>query len=239
MADQYLIQGKNAVMYKKFDGIFYRMACAKNFSFKFINENILKTDINAGSFRRRRVRISDFTASFSGVLRSNNGVDYVSGFHFLEEGVRRVEEDYRIIFTDNGANIKKIEFNAIIKEVGIDVQMGPYTEYGVELDGNGSLTITEGAGPGAAVYSILSDWWPTVAGQNYVAIGAIASGKNAYMLTAADVTLEIDRSGFQHDEVTGTPIGRQGKFNTTLVRAEFENNFEANETIFILFKRPL
>jgi hypothetical protein len=239
MAGTY-IQGKNFVLKKKFVDTYYQVACGKSISFSFTNEIIGKTDVNAGLFRKKRVRISDFSASFNGLLKSDNTVDYVSGFHFLEEGVRRVQSDYQCIFTDDAGNIKFINFKAIIENVAPSMQVGNYTEYDVNLQGTEGFDVTTTPVPAPAEYEIMSDWWPTVEGQDYVDAGGVDSGRLALRLAADDVILEIDREGFQQDE-DATPAGRQANFNTSNLHVEFDGSlpFGAGETVFVLWKRPV
>jgi hypothetical protein len=239
MAGTY-IQGKNFVLKKKFIDTYYKVACGKSVAFDFANDIILKTDVNAGLFKKKRVRISDFSASFNGLIKSDNTVDYVSGFHFLEEGVRRAQSDYQCVFTDDAGNIIFINFKAVIESVNIAGTVGNYTEYDVALQGTEGFSQTTTPFPAATDYEIISDWWPTVADQDYVDVGGVDSGRLGLRMAADDIILEVDREGFQHDEAA-VPAGRQYKFDTGTLHLEFDAAlpFNGSETVFVLWKRPL
>src|SRR5690242_17893952 len=96
-----IVTGRNMVAEAKIEGVYKGVACADSCAFTFNNELIGKTDVNAGLFRKRRVRISDCSLSVHGLITlENNGK--ASPLYFLQEGVRRVEQDLRITFTDEG-----------------------------------------------------------------------------------------------------------------------------------------
>lgn len=93
--------------------------------------------------------------------------------------------------------------------------------------------------PVSQQFTTLNDWWPTDTSLNYVSVGTVASGKNGYLLVPTDMVIKIAREGFEYDIVTTAPVGRQVRFNDSLMRAEFEFNFNPGETISVEFKRKL
>jgi hypothetical protein len=173
-----LIQGKNAVMQKKVGSSFFSIACAKSCTFSYQNELIPKTGPNSGLFRDSRARIGTCQATFNGVLRSDNGLTYVSGFHFLEEAVRRTKGDYRILFTDNDGGLKVINITGLLDVVNINGNaVGFYSEFDLSIIGT-SFSIATSTPPPGGVAPIYSDWWSTTPGSTILDILSIPSDNN-------------------------------------------------------------
>jgi hypothetical protein len=95
-----IVQGKNAVLFGYSGGLYYPIGCEIDFSYEYVNELTQKTDVNAGSWRKYEVRISDCTASLSGVTTTTN-TDTLSIFYYLQEAIRRTPQLIKMVWTDD------------------------------------------------------------------------------------------------------------------------------------------
>ena len=85
-----IVMGRDMIMEVKIVADWVPIGCATTCSFQYTNELINKTDVNAGLFRKYRVRISDCTANIQG-LASLVTDTTASSFYFLQEAIRRTE----------------------------------------------------------------------------------------------------------------------------------------------------
>lgn len=90
-----------------------------------------------------------------------------------------------------------------------------------------------------AQYTNLDDWWTTVPNQNYVEVGAVASGYNGYLIGVTDIITAVFRGGAKYNLVPGAPTGMEAMYDATTQKVIFENDFFAGETIALEFKRQV
>lgn len=227
------VHGSGVIIYKKISEVYRAVACATSCTFSFTNEIIRKTDVNAGLFRKKRVRISDCSASVNGVTRLLNNDDTLSIFHFLEEGVRRTEGDYKFTFTAMDGTSKVVTMTGIVETVDIVNDYESFSEYTLNIQGTGGFEM-DPLEPPSTDENVNSDWWDTVAGE-YTISGA--SSLKLISLVGKTV-IEVDREGIQHDETNGTPGNREYLFNsgTGVVTFDSNNVFNSGERIFVIWK---
>jgi hypothetical protein len=227
------VHGSDVVMYKKLDGNYRAIACAISCSFNFSNEIISKTDRNAGLFRKRRVRMSDCSGSVQGVTRLLNNDDTLSVFHFLEEGVRRRDGDYKYTFTALDGTSKILTMTAIIESVDIVNDFEGFSEYDIKVVATGGFEI-DPLEPPATDENVNSDWWSTTPGAS--TISGLSSRKSLSLV--GKTIIEVDREGLEHDETSGTPGNREFSFNsgTGVVSFDSTNPFNSGERIFVIWK---
>lgn len=199
-----------------------------------------KTSPNA---REYRPGLSSAVVTATGVSSINTTTARISWFYLNQLADTRVLQSYQLLYTDEQSNVMALQFDGMIEDLGLSANVGEWSKSSVQIQVSGVISPAEVIEPPTSPqeYEELSDWWDTVPGQAYVQVSSVASGEHGYTLTDDDVILEIDRSGTQHDEVTGTPGNRQAKYNPTTNRIEVDpsNPFNADETIFVLFKRPV
>jgi hypothetical protein len=116
------------------------IGCATTCSFQYTNELIGKTDVNAGLFRKYRVRLSDCTANIQG-LASIVTDTTASSFYFLQEGIRRTEIDIRFRFTDEVGNTQAITGKWLVSTVGLTGDVSAFTEFDIAFQGTAGITI--------------------------------------------------------------------------------------------------
>lgn len=160
-----VVQGKNSALMVNVLGVWYLIACQTDFSFEYANENILKTDVNAGSFRKRRPRISDISGSVSGVTTTTN-TSTISIFYFLQEAIRRAVQSLKFVWTDNDGLTKEIATSMLIKTIDITGPQGDFSKFEMTLEGAGDgLTIDPVLPPDpGSDEGVDSDVWNTTPG---------------------------------------------------------------------------
>lgn len=228
-----VVSGNNVVVYRVIDGVEYEIGCADSCSFSLVNEIIGKTTVGGSGFRAKRVRMSDWSGTVSGVVKTSNENDVLGPFYFLQEGVRRTEGDYVFKFVDDDGNIKRIECTAIIEEIPLSATIGDYATWDLNLTGTGGFEVSVLSSPTVeSADQVDSDWWSTTPGQTYIN----GSSYNAKSLVGKEV-LEVWREGQQYDLVTGTPSGRQCKFTSGTGRVDFDTAlpFNSGETVFVIW----
>lgn len=213
------------------DGEYITVGCASGCSFSFENELIGKTDVNAGLFRKKRVRISDCRGSVEGVIITASSATRLTIFQFLTEGVRRSEIDMQFIFEDLSGGVKVIAGTFLVQSVDLSAEFSAFAEFSLNLEGTGEITISDVAPPPDVVCEqIFSDWWTTTPGES----GVSGTGHAGLSFAGHDI-IEVDREGLQHDIIaTGTPGNRQALYaGGSTVTFDPANPFNSGETIFI------
>lgn len=217
----------------KVSGEYITIGCASSCSFTFINEIIGKTDVNAGLFRKKRVRISDCNGSVEGIITTESSPTRLSIFHFMQEAIRRSEIDMQFVFEDVNGGVKVIQGLFLVETTGLTADISSWADFGLDLEGTGGISITDIDPPGPVVCeTIFSDWWTTTPG----ASGISGTGHAGLSFAGHDV-IEVDREGTEHDIVTsGTPGNRQAKYTGgSSITFDPLNPFNPDETIFVIW----
>lgn len=227
-----VVFGRDMVFEAKISDVYTPVGCAVSGSFKFTNELIPKTDVNAGLFRKRRVRISDCSLSVQGLTTLlNNSTSSI--MYFLLEGVRRVEQDLRIIFTDEDGLQKQIQGMFVLESSQLTGEVSGFSEFDMEFQGTGGFSISdvvdESGTPIPGDYQW--DWWEAVEGGNTIT-GAGNYGRSF----AGKELLLVDREGIQYDEVVSGPVGRQYSNSSTIISFDTDLPFNPGERVFVIWK---
>lgn len=230
-----VVFGRDMIMEAKVSGEYLPVACADSCSFTFQNELIAKTDVNAGLFRKRRVRISDCSMSVSSLLVLENSTK-VSPLYFLQEAVRRIEQDLRITFTDEAGVQKQIQGIFLLESGQISGEVSGFSESDLEFQGTGGFTISDvvdDSGSGGIPGDVDWDWWEGVEGENTIT----GTGYYGRSFAGKDI-IEVDREGLQYDEVVGTPADgeRQYSQDGTTITFPTGNPFEAGTRVFVIWQ---
>lgn len=229
-----VVFGRDMIMEVNVAGEWEVVGCADSCSFEFKNELIQKTDANAGLFRKRRVRMSDCSMSVHGLMTLENNAT-ITPLYFLQEAVRRVEQDLRITFTDEAAVQKQIRGNFLLESAPIQGEVaGGFSEFDLDFQGTGGFTISavsddSGGIPGDVDW----DWWEGVEGDNTIT----GSGHYGRSFAGKDI-IEVDREGTQYNEVTGTPTDGEKEFSQdgTTITFPSGNPFEAGTRVFVIWQ---
>lgn len=235
MADAIL--GKNAVLEVKYEGVYYPVLCATDIRFTRSPEFIEKTGPNSGLFREYAIRIEEWSASASGLTKVENDAS-LSFFWMLQTSIRRIAQDIRITFDDLVDSIQ-ISGKAFIGNMDINGPVSGFSEATIELKGTGVITSAPVAPPIPPEIEIISDWWETVNGQNYID-GPSTGETNGtqYTLESTDEILEVDVEGTQYDLISsGAPGNREAKFTVSPQRITVRDNFDGTQRVYVEFKR--
>lgn len=230
------IYGNGGSVEVKIAGNYFPFGCFTSFAFNFNNELILKTDVNAGLFRKRRVRISDCSASVSGLTTLENDTS-ASSLHFLQEGVRRTEQDLRFTFTDQDGVSKQIQGIFLVENVTITGAADDFSECDIVFQGTGGVTVsTVDESPSSDLPDNLSwDWWETTPGGTSIT-GPGHYGRSFAGLPAEDI-IEVDREGLQYDLSDGAPVGREAFYDSVdTIEFDPDNPFIEGTRVFVIWK---
>lgn len=227
-----IVTGDNVNVEALIGGDYIVIGCAVSCSFNYQNELIGKTDVNAGLFRKKRVRISDCSGTVEGVMTTASEATRLSIVRFLQEAVRRTENDLRFSYQDSNGNYIRIIGKFLVETIGLTAAVGDFCDFDMNLQGTGGIEITSIGNPALACPEMFSDWWETTPGASSIS-GAGEGGLNF----AGHEVLEVDREGLQHDIITtGTPGNREAKYTGgATISFDPTNVFNPGERIFVLW----
>lgn len=229
-----VVFGQDMVVEAKISGVYTPVGCAVSGSFQFKNELIGKTDVNAGLFRKRRVRISDCSMSVQGLTTLENNTT-ASTLYFLQEGVRRTEQDLRITFTDEDGLQKQVQGLFLLESTQLNGEVSGFSEFDMEFQGTGGFSISavsEESGSGIPG-NVNWDWWEGVEGENTI------TGVGHYERSfAGKEIIEVDREGTQYNEVDDPPTDGELEFSQdgTTITFPTGNTFEAGTRVFVIWQ---
>lgn len=224
------VQGKNAALMINVLGTYYLIGCQTDFSYDYNNENILKTDVNAGSYRKRRTRISDTAGAAQGVVTTTNTSDRVTIFYLQQESIRRSIVQLKFAWTDDDGGLKEITGRFCIKTIHIDNATGDFSKFDVSFEGAGDgITIDPVLPPDpGSDDGVDSDVWTTTPG-NFTITGLGVDGKSF-----AGKTIElVAREGAVYFEETPLTTTEGYSFDGTTIT--FINAFNPDERVTVLW----
>jgi predicted secreted protein len=217
-----IVTGKNVAVQDYIESVddYITIGCATTMSYEFSNEIILKTDANAGLFRKKRIRMSDFRGSVQGIMDSESTPTRLTCWHFLQEAIRRSERQMRFVFTDELGNDKIIEGKFLVAALSYAADVAAFTDFDLQLEGTGGITIDPVPDPGEI---ICEDWardsWILAEGETAVS-GAGLEGRSFAGTPAGDILL-VFREGLEFDAAEGAPGNREYGYDETEI--SFEN----------------
>lgn len=208
---QTVIHGSNVNVLVDINDIWTYIGCATGCAFEFENEIILKTDRNAGLFRKKRARISDTRSSVSGVMTSGANTERASIFYFLQEGVRRRELNFQFLYIDDAGNDVSILQTAIVQAISLNADVSNFAEFDMQLEGTGNFEQSIIVPPSGTP---TCEQEPTI----YAELTAdSATYSNALLIPAVGETitiLHVSRSGATYYETSGTPGNLEFQYTT-------------------------
>lgn len=229
-----VVFGRDMILEAKIVGVYTPIGCATNCSFEFTNELIRKTDVNAGLFRKYRVRMSDCKASIHGLTTLENDTT-LSVLYFLQEGVRRSELDLRFRFTDEAGVAKQVQGIFLIEGIPVQGDVSAFSEFDINFQGTGGVSISSidsedesGEGlPGEVQW----DWWDAVEGETTI------TGTGHYGRSfAGKEIIEVDRDGTQYNEIESTPAGAEFSYDGTTIQFPADNPFGEGIRVFVIWQ---
>ena len=224
-----IVTGDNVNVEALIEGDYVVIGCATSCSFTFQNELIGKTDVNAGLFRKKRVRISDCAGT---VMTTTTESNRVSITRFLQEAIRRSENDLRFSYQDTSGNYIRIVGKFLVETIGLAAAVADFCDFDLNLQGTGGIEITGLGSDALSCPEVFSDWWETTPGGTSIS----GSGEGGRNFDGHNV-LEVDREGLQYDIVdTGTPGNREAKYTGgATISFDPTNVFNSGERIFVMW----
>jgi hypothetical protein len=230
------IFGKDVNVEALVNGVYVTIGCATTISFEFENELIARTDVNAGLNRKKRVRLSDSRGSVQGLTMIENTSTRLTAFHFLQEAVRRSEQDMRFVFMSEDGDSRVIAGKFLVQALSLTGDhSGPgFSEFDLRLEGTGGITIgtvdSPGDDSGLGCPDMDSDTWVMEEGQTSIS-GLGQEGKSF----AGREILEVDVEGLQYDYKDGAPGNREYAYNGTEISVEIPAP-EGGQRVFVIWK---
>lgn len=227
-----IVLGKNVNVEALVNGVYVVIGCAVSCSFEFDNELIGKTDVNAGLSRKKRVRISDNRGSVQGLTTLENSATRLTVFYFLQEAIVRAEQTMRFVFTDEGGGTKYITGVFLVKTVGITADVSAFSEFDLQLEGTGGVTIgTVDPPPDLFCPELFSDTWETTPGETEIS-GPGLEGRSY----EGDEILVVFREGLEHEYTAGVPGNREYSYDGVNISFDPTNPFNPDERVNVVWK---
>lgn len=227
-----IVPGKNVNVEALIDGIYVVIGCAVSCSFEFENELIGKTDVNAGLFRKKRVRISDCRGSVQGLTTIVNTSSRLSIFYFMQEAIRRAENTMRFVYEDEAGNTMYVSGLFLVRALTLNGDASGFGEFDLSLEGTGGITVgTVNPVPELICPEVTSDSWETVEGETSISGPGIA-GRS---FEGKDI-LEVDREGTQFDYNPGTPGNREFTYDGVNITFNAGVPFNPGERVFVVWQ---
>lgn len=235
------VLGRLAVLEIWIDDAFFPVLCGTDLSLHLQQEVILKTGPNSGAWREKTTRLSEWNASVTGLTKIENSSESVTFFWTLQESVRLTTQLIRLTFQDEDGGGKQVKGYAVIVSQDIN---GPATDFStasIVFEGTGHLEIDEIEGPIESEVSVLSDWWETVNGNNYIDGASTGNfdGTN-YTLGASDRILDVAVNGEHfNQQLSGTVLNGHFEFISGSNKIQFEAGliFTGSEEVFVIWDR--
>lgn len=199
-----VVFGSNVLFFITVDSVDIAVGCATSIQYEYENEIILKTDRNAGLFRKKRVRISDSRAAVSGLTSLVDNSETKSLFYFFQEGVRRSELNIKILFEDDDGVQKQITGAFIIQSIQVAGDPSAFSEFTINFEGTGSVTFSEPSSdsPGTVACQLQ----PTI----YTTLGEGETSVSDPLLGTEGATiLFVAREGLGYDVSFSNPPGNR------------------------------
>ncbi len=225
------VLGKGVILRAVIAGEPIEIGCAASISITIENEIIGKTDVNAGGFRKKRVRMADCNASVDGIILTESASGRLSVFYFLQESIRRSEIALQFLFQNTSGEVKSISGNFLIASTDLNGSQTGFGEFSMQLEGTGGITIDDTDLPPEVVCErIESDWWETTPGLSGIA-GSGMAGKSF----AGKRVLQVARTSDVYSIITsGSPGNLQAKYTGgSTITFDPANPFNAGETVFV------
>lgn len=201
-----VVFGDNVLFFVTVSSVDIAIGCATSIQYEYENELILKTDRNAGLFRKKRVRISDCRASVTGLTSLVDNSETKSLFYFFQEGVRRSELDLKILFEDEDGVQKQITGSFLIQAIQVSGDPSAFSEFTINFEGTGDIAFSDPStdSPGLLACQLQ----PTI----YIDLAEGATEvTDALLETEGATILWVTREGTGFQETNSDPPGN-GEF---------------------------
>lgn len=228
-----IIFGNDAILQVNIDGVYVAVGCAMSCSFEYQNELIGKTDVNAGLSRKKRVRMGDSKMSVHGLTTLIDDATAYSPMYFLQEAVRRTEQDLRLLLIDEGNIIKQIQGSYLVSRINVTGAATDFSEFDIDFEGTGTISLADADESGATLINgdVQFDWWEMGAGDTSVT----GPGHFGRSFAGEDIILVV-QEGIQYNETAGTPGAREYANSGTVISFVSDTPAVGGERVYVMWK---
>lgn len=223
------VKSSNVIIELLVGASYYPVFCGKTMEYSQNQELIEVTSINSGYSREYEAGMTTADLSITGVTILDNTGGRIAVTYLMQEGVRRVPQTMRIRMTDDDGGTLQIAFSAIVVNNTLSRSFGSYSQSSTQLKVTGDAVISSVIAPPGLVCPEEPLYIDVVAG---------ASSVHSALLETAGITiLEVDRSGMQFNETSGTPGNAEFRYGGTdgYIYFDTTNPFNAGEVIYVLY----
>lgn len=183
------VLGQNITIERYVTDDFYPLFCGKSAELVTEQDEIEVTTVNSASSREYEPGMDNSVLTVSGVTIIDNTEGRISILYLWTQ--RKLVGQYRMTLTDRDGTSKAIEFNGIIRRLQLTKpDVNSFSQSFAEIRVTGPLDLDPIEPPTPPVVEILSDWWQSVNGQNYIE-GASSGEMDTGPITLDDTTDEI------------------------------------------------
>lgn len=218
MANQ--VTGKNVIVSKLIDGIYYPVFCAKTADFPLEQDEIEVTHVNSGVMREYVPGMGNAMINCAGVTVLDNSENRVSIFYLIQQSIRREIGTYRMRFTDQDGDTQAIVVNAFIRSANVTKDVIAWSQSSVSLRVTGEISLGD-VNPPVPPACDVEDPVPMTLAESAVSVSSVL------LIPGVGETITIlwvDREGLGFSETSGTPGHRQFRYESSTGTIYFDTN---------------
>lgn len=223
MSSERAIQGKNVTVNITINGVKLPYLCATDCEVHFTTELIRRTSPSAGSSAKYKARMTDTTASLSGVTQVLPVESGWTVFDLIGETVRKNGVDLEMEFLDSVGNYRLITGHALMPDIDISASMGDFARDSIDFQFSGAPGVFNEPPPNYQTTSTVN--WELFRGTN----GETGITDNRLIGRAK---VAVHRGDWLNVITTGTPDVQQVKFNNSTGQLLFSVPIGPGEPVF-------
>lgn len=223
------VLSNNVIIEMLVNGIYYPVFCGKTMSYSQDQELVEITSVNSAYSREYVSGMSTASLNITGVTILDNSDNRIAITYLMNEQIRRAAQSMRIRMTDDDGGTLQIAFAALITNNTLSRAVGTYSQSSVSLTVTGTPQIGSVLPPPGLICPEEPLYLAVVAGETSV---------HSVLLETPGITiLEVDRSGLQHNETTGTPGNLEFRYGGVdgFIYFDTTNPLNDGEIIYVLY----
>ena len=220
-----LVLGKNIVVYTWVNGAWKMFACARTASFSLATTMLETTTIGSGSFASFLPQKHSFTGSIDGLINLDNTNLRLSDFRNLQ--LNKQPLLMRFERTGNDSSTYTTEGTFYITSSSDTGSYADIATFAIELQGSGALV---------EIFTPTPITPNAVTRLEYTGTGGEYSFTDSALIGKDVVAVHKDGIGNSKLILSGTPINKEAKFDSTTGTITFGIPFEESEEAYVLYQ---
>lgn len=139
----YDIQGINCAFQLKIGDDYKTVVCAKSFTFNPVTDMKETTTVGSGFWKEFRPRKLSYTITFNGMLQVESLANQEKIKTMFDYQIGFLPLPYRLIYTDNSANVMVVEGSVYITSTLLDASPVNLVNGTIEMQGNGPIVVLD------------------------------------------------------------------------------------------------